>query len=86
MLRGIKIISESFFKRLKQNLYHLDAGRIFHVSASNSFRKLMYQSFACVEVYSKWKVLKLQYEKMFWMEAAEGIPGNSAIIVEYSQL
>lgn len=46
----------------------------------------MYQSFAWVEVYSKWKVLKLQYEEMFWMEAAEGIPGNSAIIVEYSQL
>lgn len=38
MLRGIKIISESFFKRLKQNLYHLDAGSIFHVPASDSFR------------------------------------------------
>lgn len=31
-------------------------------------------------------MLKLQYEEMFWMETAEGIPGNSAIIVEYAQL
>lgn len=46
----------------------------------------MYQSFAWVEVYSKWKALKLHYKEMFGMEAAEGIPGNSAIFMEYSQL
>lgn len=37
MLRGIKIMLEFFLKRLKQNLYHLDARSILHVPASDSF-------------------------------------------------
>jgi len=35
MLRGIKIVLEFFLKRFKQNLYHLDAGSILLVSASD---------------------------------------------------
>lgn len=38
MLRWIKIILEFFLKRLKQNLYDLNAGSILHVPASDSFR------------------------------------------------
>lgn len=30
--------------------------------------------------------LKLEHEEIFWMETAEGIPGNTDLIVEYSQV
>lgn len=30
--------------------------------------------------------LKLEYEEIFWMETAEGITGDTDLIVEYSQV